>query len=520
MKIIVFILYSVLYSSCFDRKGGIKLAVNKKMLKLILEYFKNDINDKIKYIYVGDVDGIENIEFGISNFDPDLISFDFYNDNTIKIEIKNLVGSLKLTYHTKFLWIIPVSTNVEIKIKKLDISFDLKVGGKYDSRNNLIPNIYMDSSSFSSFLDFDYNLDGILNWGWIKSILKNKVSNQLNTQIKSNLIELLNDKIDKIPKKITIDEKRGFYIDYSLISGLEIYNDMILVNSYGLFYNENIEETKNREKYDLTNQLLQYDKEGKNFQVFIGDYALKNMLFTLYKSNFLDFKITPKLLNKTLELETKLNINLISKIYKGLEDIYDKEKEVNITIKVNSLPNIELVKDYIYLYIPTNVKIEIDEDKCILEYNTNIELKGDVEIIENQNITGKIISIFSRNTNITKSNANSLDNQYLEKKFNLFGGIIKAVANFVIYDNIHLELPKYKNINFYDMSVEHENNYIILNYNLKWDINNNSFNYYYILIFVVFISLIIGVSMDKKMLRKKKKDKLLDSSGQELADLK
>ena len=71
MKIIVFILFSVLYSSCFDRKGGIKLAVNKKMLKLILEYFKNDINDKIKYIYVGNVDGIENIEFGISNFHPD-----------------------------------------------------------------------------------------------------------------------------------------------------------------------------------------------------------------------------------------------------------------------------------------------------------------------------------------------------------------------------------------------------------------------------------------------------------------
>ena len=96
------------------------------------------------------------------------------------ILINNLVGSLKLTYHTKILWIIPVSTNVEIKLKKLNISFNLKVGGKYDSRNNLIPNIYMDISSFSSFLDFDYNLDGILNWGWIKSLLKNKVSNQLN----------------------------------------------------------------------------------------------------------------------------------------------------------------------------------------------------------------------------------------------------------------------------------------------------------------------------------------------------
>ena len=157
---------------------------------------------------------------------------------------------------------------------------------------------------------------------------------------------------------------------------------------------------------------------------------------------------------------------MISNIYKGLENIYDKEKEVNITFKANSLPNIELVKDYIYLYIPTNVKIEIDEDICIFEYDTNIELKGNAEIIENQKITGKIISILSSNTNITLNNVTSLTNEYLENKFNLFGDIIKSLFNFYIYDhNIYLNLPKYKGIYFYDMSVEHENNYLILNYN-------------------------------------------------------
>ena len=220
-------------------------------------------------------------------------------------------------------------------------------------------------------------------------------------------------------------------------------------------------------------------------------------------------------------LNQTLNINLISNIYKGLENIYDKEKEVNITLKANSLPNIELVKDYIYLYIPTNIKIELDEDICIFEYDTNIELKGNAEIIENQKITGKIISILSSNTNITLNNITSLTNEFLENKFNLLGDIIKSLFNFYIYDhNIYLNLPKYKGINFYDMSIEHENNYLILNYNLRWDTKSNNLSYYLVLIIFIIFTLMIGIHTKKKKHKNnKRKDKLLENSGQELKDL-
>ena len=517
MKVVCVLLFSFIISSCFYRRGGINLAVNKKMFRLILEYFYKDINNEIKYIKVGNVDGLEDINFGISNFHPDLINFYFRNDNKINIDIRNLKAHLHLLYHTKILWFIPVSTNVDIKITKLDISFDIEIGGDYDSYGNLIPKINMLENSFDIHIDFDFNLDGILNW--IKGLLKGKVSNQLNNELKSKINSFMNQAVEKIPKKIVIDEKKGYYIDYSLISPLEIYNDMILVNSYGLLYNANIEETKNKNRYNLTKDLLEYDKEGKNFQVIIGDYAIKNALFTLYKSNELIFKVTSEMLNRTVN--QTLNINLISKVYKGLENIYDKEKKVNITLKANSLPKIELVKDYIYLYIPTNIKIEIDEDICILEYDTNIEFKGNAEIIENQNMTGKIISIISRNTNITLNNVTSLTNEYLENKFNLFGDIIKSIFNFYIYDNnIFLKLPKYKDINFYDMSIEHENNYLILNYNLRTDIRSSNISHYLVLMIFIIFTLIFGIHTKRKKHKKlKREDSLLENEGEELKDL-
>ena len=44
---------------------------------------------------------------------------------------------------------------------------------------------------------------------------------------------------------------------------------------------------KYRNKYALTKDLQAFDFNGKNFQIFISDYAIKNMIYTLYVSDIL-----------------------------------------------------------------------------------------------------------------------------------------------------------------------------------------------------------------------------------------
>ena len=382
MKIFVhIILIYVLFHSCINEKGGVKLSINKKMLKLILKYFTDDINKEIKDIYIGNEKNFENIKFGISNFNEDKVDITLKESDKINLKIKYIKAKLELVYHTKVLWFIPVSTDLKVNFKDLSISFDIKIGGKGDSNGNLIPDANVVDGSVDVKIDFDFNLSGILDWGAIKWMLRNTVHNTIVNKIKDKIKDLLISGLDKIPKSVTINEKLGLYLDYSLISPLIIRHNSILVNSYALLYNKNIKETQNKYNFELTNNLIDYDENGKYFQVFFGDYAIKNMLFTLYKSNFLNFTLNPEFLNKTIS--QKLNIELISKLYKGLDDLYEKEKEVNITFKVKSLPYIELVKEYIYLFVPTSIEICIVGEECILSYDTNIEIKGDVIIKEN-----------------------------------------------------------------------------------------------------------------------------------------
>ena len=72
------------------------------------------------------------------------------------------------------------------------------------------------------------------------------------------------------------------------------------------------------------------------------------------------------------------------------------------------------------------------------------------------------------------------------------------------------------------MTVKHENNYFIINYNLQWDMKNNNIGYYLVFILAVFIILIIGMNQDRKKKKKKKKshkqDLLMINDGEELKE--
>ena len=423
MNIFFIISLYFLISMCICQDGGIKIAINEKIIKSIIRYYSDEINKHIKYIWIGDVDNIKEINFGISNFDPDLIDIYFYQTNTIKVKISNIKARIHLVYtKTKF------STNVDVDITKFTISFKMKLNDKYYD-GSLIPDLYIADDSYDISLDFDYHLSSILDWGIIRGILKNKVRRIMEDRIKTEFKNLLKEYLNKIPKKVAINENLGYYIDYSLISSLTIRNDCILINSYGLFYNKYIDKTKNRNNYELTKDLPDFDFNGKNFQIFIGDYAIKNMIYTLYESKALKYNLTSQFVGK--KLNRSLNVGLIGNLYKGIEKIYDKEAKINIFFEAKSLPKVELLKEYIYLLVPVAIQIYIEgENNYILNYETNIELKGKIAIKENQYISGKILNIISYNTSIIENKLSDLTEKYLEEKFNLLAEVIKACGNF------------------------------------------------------------------------------------------
>ena len=71
------------------------------------------------------------------------------------------------------------------------------------------------------------------------------------------------------------------------------------------------------------------------------------------------------------------------------------------------------------------------------------------------------------------------------------------------------------------MTFKHENNYLILNYNLKWDMRRNDLSYYFIFIIFILICLVTSIYFEKikKKIKKEKNDLLLLKEGEELKEM-
>ena len=236
---------------------------------------------------------------------------------------------------------------------------------------------------------------------------------------------------------------------------------------------------------------------------------------------YLNYNLTSQFI-KTMINQT-VDVKLISNLYKGIENIYDNKKEINIYFETISIPTIELLKEYLYLFLPIRFEIYVEgETNYTLNYKTNLEQKVKLAINENQYISGKLLDIKSCNTSIIESKLTELNNKYLEEKFNLLGEIIKACGNFFIYDKIHLNLPKYKGIEFYDMSIEHKNNHLVIYYNFRFSTKYSKIEYYVILMIFIFTLFISGIyhqnKKGKKNKNKKKKDLLIED-GVELNNM-
>ena len=51
--------FLILFKIFLCQDGGIKIAINEKIIKSIIHYFSDDINRQIKYIWIGDIDNIK-----------------------------------------------------------------------------------------------------------------------------------------------------------------------------------------------------------------------------------------------------------------------------------------------------------------------------------------------------------------------------------------------------------------------------------------------------------------------------
>ena len=122
--------------------GGVKFGLSEQMVKSILFHFYSDINQRISYIPIEDINfestiRIKESSAGISNFSLEKLKLTF-TETGININITSLNAWINLTYY--------INDIQKFQAIKLYLQFNMDgniyVTTKRDENNKLIPNAY------------------------------------------------------------------------------------------------------------------------------------------------------------------------------------------------------------------------------------------------------------------------------------------------------------------------------------------------------------------------------------------
>ena len=277
-----------------------------------------------------------------------------------------------------------------------------------------------------------------------------------------------------IPTVISVDKKKGYIIDYSLISASIIENNFILFNSYARFINKNIEEIQKIDNYPRPFSIPSYDLKGKSSQVYLSDYVINTALFTFFKTRDLELVVKPNMLPKNLPL-IKLNTNWLNIIFKDLSNTYGMDKDVSIKLIVSENPQLSLKEDMISFNLPSNVEVMVDGvQEVVVKFKTHFVVDVVLNVLENNRISGNIKSFNIKDTKIISSYTK--DEEFgtkIQNQFNIMKGLALPFINMYVLKNINFKLPVIKGIKFTDLTVSHHNNFLIINYNFEYNEKEN-----------------------------------------------
>ncbi len=466
------------YINQFSEGAGLKGAIDVKTANLIVKYFNNDINKEIRYIKINDeylsICGIgcdiTNINFGVTNYSNEKVNISFEPPNILYISVKNIRGWGRFSLFFKML-LIGYNENISFDINNINVNATFLISSKQEKGRKL-PFAILYNLLYN--YDFDFNLSSSI--GNIITLFKS----ELKSIIRKRIDKLINQKIEEglqiglsmIPNEIIVDQKKGYVIDYSLISDPVIQNNYILFNSYARLINKNIKETQIINNFVLPFSIPSYDLIGKSSQIYISDYVINTALFTFFKTRDLEILITPEMLPEQLPL-IKLNTSWLGLIFKNISDVYGMDQPVNIRLIVCENPQLILKEDLVSFILPTNVEVIVKGFEGIaVKFRTTFFVDAIFNILENFKITGSIKNLNIQNTKIIWAFAeddNFVNN--LEKNFNFLKGLALPFINNYVLNNINYTLPVIRGIKFADMTISHHENFIIVNYNFLFNPN-------------------------------------------------
>lgn len=445
--------------------AGFKFEINEEMANATLYHFYPDLNEIVKDMNIEDIHiatgiNIRNVKAKVINFTPEKVQFKI-KENGINIHIDKLsgyfIGDLKISCI-----VVPFQLDINKYINSFSLDANILVTSK-TVNGSLFPDAKFIGNPKSN-IDFSFYISLPFGIGdAIESAVVNGVNDAVNGFLERSSGDFLKEAIDLIPMNIIVDDEKGYYIDYSLVTPIKMKEGYLEVNSYALLYNINYPTTQKKKKIALSFIPNMIKINNNQFQLFISQYSINSALYTFFKTDPLSLTFGSDIVNI-----------LLNGVLPGIYEKYGKESLI-VKFKTVKEGELQLNENGVVGLIYGQIIITNSGTNEII-FQCSVDLSTDVEIII-KNYTTITGNIHSLNIKVTNVDINKCSTQILiEKNINTITNAVLPLANQIIEKGIKFTLP----IFFKEIQISHKNQYIGINYMLRkeiyFDVLNTTFN--------------------------------------------
>ena len=422
------------------------------MAEAVFKYFYNDINKVVRNFNLDTfkVDGIT-VRYGnvkIPNFTRNKVKFKF-TSNGINIKVNGLSGEATgRGYKKVLLW--TEARNVVITIYKGNIDAQLKIKTKYVN-GRLVPDAEIVRSKVD--LDIKVRVKGFLG-GLFNGKVKKGILGAIDDVFKEKTNELLKKGLEKIPIDVIIGN--SYRMDYSLVNDFQMKNGFFVINSYALFYNQNIKDTQNKYRIPFTT-LPDISSIGNQFELYVSEYSINSALFTFIRSNALNLNIV------TPDITTQYLDNVLPGI---LKEYGNMPAEFGVNIFAGT--NIKISEESINVNAPALILLRAKGNKkpfftCKVQITASITM----EVVYGPKIKGKVNDFNAKIEQVYLNQSSKKDTSAIE--FLISASKFKIIP----WDNDYIKKLEYSfpvipGVSFTNLSIKQKDKYLLVNYNLSY----------------------------------------------------
>lgn len=480
MSIKILFLFIILPFVFCENESGLRGVINDETVFKMIKFVIPKIAEKMKDIAIPDVSTnvnvgpfiinvlLSEIHIGVTQLSPELVKVEFAEPNIIHVNLSNIkaIGHFKGRFTFAFI----VDTEyVELQVNTINVDMKIALNSK-DKEGKQYPDASI--VSFDLGLDFDFELHGSAISGFInllKPAIKSSITNQVINTVKTQSNEMLKKALEGLPTYFKLNEN-GMAVDYALLSPPKISNGFLLFNSRGGIVNTNIPETLTPH-YPFPTNLPEYQIDGKQIQLMISDYSINTALYTMFKSNYLQFTFKPEMIPE--EIPIKLTTQWFEIMVWGITKIYGKDKLVEVEMKVFKEPIVQFDENIIGVTMNMEITLNVRKDNNTLEtaiqVHSDIVFQTDFQVIEQGHISAYIHQMKLQNTEIIQNKVPTASALAIESEFNILTFILRPILNAYVIKNINIKIPVIQGINFSDSTVKHTSHYIAFNVNISFE---------------------------------------------------